>query len=125
MDSELIEKLQKCELNKIKRHIFLCSDQDNPKCCSTDSAYESWTYLKQRLQELNLTGTGGIYRTKVSCLRICQNGPIAVIYPEGTWYHSCTPEILEKIIQQHLIGGHPVKEYILYDSSKISHVPPC
>lgn len=125
MNNELIERLQKNGVNNIKRHIFLCSDQENPKCCSKDIAYNSWQYLKQRLQELNLVGAGGIYRTKVSCLRICQQGPIAVIYPDGTWYHSCTPEVLETIIQQHLIGGNPVKEYILYDNSKIPHVPPC
>lgn len=124
MQDELIAKMQKSGINKIKRHIFLCSDQDHPKCCSTDTAFESWQYLKQRLQDLELTGSGGIYRTKVACLRICQNGPIAVIYPDGTWYHSCTPETLEKIIQQHLIGGEPVKEYILYENSKIPHVSP-
>jgi (2Fe-2S) ferredoxin len=125
MEKDLKERLQKTGVDKIRRHIFLCSDQDNPKCCTTDSAYESWQFLKKRLEELNLTGTGGIYRTKVSCLRICQQGPIAVVYPDGTWYHGCTPEVLEKIIQQHLIGGHPVKEYILYENSQIPHVPPC
>lgn len=125
MDNALIEKIQKSGVDKIKRHIFLCSDAENQKCCTKDIAHDSWHFLKQRLQELNLTGSGGIYRTKVSCLRICQEGPIAVIYPEGTWYHSCTPPVLEQIIQQHLIGGIPVKEYILYDNSKIPHVAAC
>lgn len=122
---EIVEKLQKSGVDKIKRHIFLCSDIETPKCCTSDTALNSWQYLKKRLEELQLVGSGGIYRTKVSCLKICQQGPIAVIYPEGTWYHSCVPEVLEKIIQQHLINGNPVKEYILYENSKISHVPTC
>jgi (2Fe-2S) ferredoxin len=111
MGKKLNKKAENLGINKIKKHIFICCDAKDDKCVKREEGVKSWNYLKKRLAELELAGEGGVFRTKADCFRICSKGPLMVVYPEGVWYHSCTPKVIEEILQEHIIRDKPVKKF--------------
>lgn len=112
----LHKTVQALGLANIQRHLFICADQTIDKCCDRAASLTAWTYLKKRLKELQLdhpTGDTYIFRTKANCLRVCQQGPILVIYPDGVWYHSAHPPVIERILQEHVLNNQVVSDYLL------------
>lgn len=113
----LANQVQKLGLGQIQRHLFLCSTPTKPLCCNPEAGLVAWTYLKQRLVELNLARPSAdrptcIYRTKADCLQVCQQGPILLVYPDGIWYHSVTPPVIERILQEHILGDQIVEDFL-------------
>jgi (2Fe-2S) ferredoxin len=110
MKDQLAAGLAKAAIASAERHLFLCM---GPDCCNPAEAEVLWEVIKRRVRETGLRAM----RTKAQCFRICTGGPWLVVYPEGVWYGTMNPERFERVLSEHLLGGHPVEEWVVTRNS--------
>lgn len=114
--NSLQEGLAKAGVASATKHLFVCI---GPDCCRTREGEATWDYIKRRVKETGLK----VMRTKAGCFRICAQGPWLVIYPDGIWYNRVTPARFERILQEHLLRGEPVREWIIAQNALDSFQP--
>ncbi len=104
-------------MSQVQHHLLLCATPSRPLCGDPAIGAASWSRLKELIRELGLEDPfrpgGVVLRTKADCLRVCADGPVLLIWPEGITYGGVTPERIERIVREHIVGGVPVEEWIL------------
>ena len=103
---------------RVSHHLLLCATPTKALCCpDPELGAASWARLKQLVRELGLENPareqGIVLRTKADCLRICAEGPILLIWPDGVIYGGVTAERIERIIKEHVVGGVPIEDWVV------------
>ena len=104
-------------MQRVSHHLLLCATATKAKCCDSVLGAQTWNALKSIVRELDLENAarreGIVLRSKADCLRVCERGPILLVWPDGIWYADLSPDRVKRIIEQHIIGQQPVEEWIL------------
>ncbi len=107
-------------MQRVSHHLLLCATASKAKCCDPALGAETWAALKQGIKRLDLENPareqGVVLRSKADCLRICSDGPVLLIWPDGCWYGGVTPDRVDRILTEHVIGGRPIDDWLIQRS---------